>query len=445
MRLLLLPIDQVKVPEGRQRQGLGGDDEKKGKVSFEELMGSLRERGMINPPRVDESNNLVAGFRRLKAWEALGNTHIHVTVGDQELTDIERELIELEENTQRLDLTWQERQRTIAKIDELRKKQDPNWNQAATAAVAGTTQGKVSEALMLTKMMEAFPEIAKAKTKRQAESMAKQKAKTIIRTQEVQANPVIYKSAAECVKQGLAEKLILDLADHSINHVVTDGPFGINYDQRPAGVEGAHEAYEDSPGSYRARTDILARELFRVTKPDAFVVWFLAHDHLDWTRQTFRDAGFTVDPVPLVWDRSEGRSYSVRPDRWFGKAYDIALHCIKGNPEMQVRSRPGGNIFRFKPVSSSDKDHIVERPVDLYAEIIKCISIPGELILDCFGGSGAVAAAAASLGRRHLTFELNPNHIPTIITKIYNNTPQAQGVVGQINPKKELVANAGAK
>lgn len=429
MRLLLLPISDIKIPEDRQRQGLGGDDEKKGQLSFEELQASLRELGMINPPRVDEGNNLLAGFRRVKAWEALGNTHIHVTVGDQELNPLEKELVELDENIRRLDLTWQERTRTIARIDEVRKKLDPNWNQARTAEQVGTTQGKVSEAVMLNKMMDIFPEIAKAKTKRQAESIAKQKTKTIIRTTEVAANPAMYKDVKESVLQGPAEELILRVPAESINHVVTDGPFGINYDQRPAGVDGAHEAYEDSPASYRNRTETLAREIYRVLKPDAFCVWFLAHDHLDWTKECFRSAGFTVDPVPLVWDRSEGRSYSIRPDRWFGKAYDIAIHAIKGNPEMQVRARPGGNVFRFKPVSSSDKDHIVERPPELYAEIIRCISIPGELILDLFGGSGSVGAAAVSTGRRQLTFELNPNHIPTIITKIFNYTPQAKPAV----------------
>jgi site-specific DNA-methyltransferase (adenine-specific) len=439
MRLLNLPISEIKISEDRQRKGLGGDDEKKGQVSFEELKGSLRERGLINPPRVDEGNNLIAGFRRLKAWEALGNTHIMVTVADGELSELDKELMELEENTQRLDLTWQEKQRTIARIDEIRRKQDPNWNQAKTAAVAGlNSQSKVSEAVTLTKMMDIFPEIAKAKTKRQAESMVKQKAKTLVRVEQIKANPDMYKSAMQGVRQGKAEELIRALESGSISHIVTDGPFGIDYDQRQAGTNGAHEAYQDTPESYRERTFILANEMFRVLQDDAFLVWFLAHDHFDWTREVFRSAGFAVDPVPLVWDRSEGRNYTVRPDRWFGKAYDIALHCIKGDPQMQVRSRPGGNVFKFKPVSSSDKDHIVERPPELYAEIIKCISVPGELILDLFGGSGSVGAAAVSTGRRQLTFELNPNHIPTIVTKIANYTPQ---VVGSITPKEA----AGAK
>lgn len=437
MKLLHLPISEIKVPEDRQRKGLGGDDEKKSQASFEELKGSLRERGMINPPRVDTSNNLIAGFRRLKAWEAIGNTHVHVTVDDEDLTELDKQLLELEENVQRLDLTWQEKQITIAKIDELRRKSDPNWNQAKTAAVAGLqSQSKVSEAINLTKMMEIFPEIGKAKTKRQAESIAKQKAKTIIRTQEIKANPELYRAAGQAVKQGKAEELIKELGDGSICHIITDGPFGIDYDQRQAGTDGGHAAYVDTPESYRERTALLAPEMFRVLRDDAFLIWFLAHDHKEWTTKVFESAGFVVDPIPIIWDRSEGRNYTVRPDRWFGKAYDIALHCIKGDPQLQVRSRPTGNIFRHKPVSSTDKDHIVERPPELYADIAKCISIPGELILDLFGGSGSVGAGVVSVGRKQLTFELDPNHIPTIITKIYNYTPQ---VVGSIEPKKETI------
>lgn len=437
MHLLHLPISEIKISESRQRQGLGGEDEKKGQVSFEELKGSLNLHGLINPPRVTPSNELIAGFRRIKAAEALGWTHIQVTVADEEISELDRELQELDENIQRLDLTWQERQRTIARINELRSKADPNWTQAKTGAVAGVEQSKVSEAIKLTKMMEIFPEIAKAKTKRQAESIAKQKAKTIIRKQEIQANPVLYKNVAERVKCGFAEELIQDVPSGSIHHIVTDGPFGIGYDQRPAGVEGAHEAYADTPESYRTRTELLAPEMFRVLKPDAFMVWFLAQDHKDWTTEVFKEAGFSVDPVPLIWDRSEGRAYTVRPDKWFGKAYDIALHCVKGDPQMQVRSRDRGaygkgNVFRYKPVDPKDKDHIVERPPELYADIIECISIPGETILDLFGGSGSVAAGAASKMRTHLTFEMNPNHIPTIITKIYNYTPQIGNVVGVI-------------
>lgn len=426
MKLLHLPISEITIPENRQRQGLG-EDEKKAQQNFEELKQSITAHGLLNPIRVTTSKELIAGFRRIEAHKALGLTHIHATVDDaKELDELQRELQELDENVQRFDLSYQERVRAIARIDKIRTQLDPNWTQAKTAAVVGKTQGKVSEAVMLTKMMDLFPEIAKAKTQKQALSMAKSKAKIAIRKKEIKANPEAYKSIIEKVKLGKAEDIIAQLPDGFCHHHVTDGPFGIDYDKQQAGVEGGHEAYEDTPESYKIRTALMAPHLYRTLKDSGFLIWFLGHDHLAWTQEIFRAAGFTVDPIPLIWDRSEGRSFTRRPDRWFGKAYDIALHCIKGNPEMVVRGRSAGNVFRFKPVSSSDKDHIVERPIELYAELIKCISVEGEKICDWFAGSGSIAAACAGLNRDHFSVEVNPNHIPTIITNIFNNTPQQE-------------------
>lgn len=424
MQLLRLPISDITIPENRQRLGLG-EDEKKAQQNFEELKQSISNHGLLNPIRLTKTNELIAGFRRVEAHKALGLTHIFATIdGDKDLDPLQRELQELDENVQRFDLSWQEKQRAIARIDSIRTQFDPNWTQSKTAAVVGTTQGKVSDANMLTRMMDIFPEIAQAKTKKQALSIAKSKAKIHIRKAEVKANPEAYKSIIEKVRLGKAEEIIAQLPAGFCHHHLTDGPFGIDYDKQQAGVEGGHEAYDDSPEAYRTRTAIMAPHLYRTLKDSGFLIWFLGHDHLEWTQEIFRAAGFTVDPIPLLWDRSEGRSFTRRPDRWFGKAYDIALHCIKGNPEMVVRGRSAGNVFRFKPVSSSDKDHIVERPIELYAEIIKCISVEGEKICDWFAGSGAVSAACAILKRDYFATEVNPNHIPTILTNIFNNTPQ---------------------
>lgn len=427
MSYALVKVTDVKVTEDRQRKGLGKDT-KKAQVAFEDLKASILRAGLINPIRLDdpEGLNLLAGFRRLQAFIQLGIELIPVTFGIKEDSPLERQLLELDENIQRLDLEWHEREEAIAKIDRIRTMQDPSWTQAKTAAQVGTSQSKVSEAGMLSKMMELFPEIKKAETRTKAVSMAKQKAKTTLRHVEVKQNPQVYKDAITKIACADSAEFIQGMADGSAGRLIlTDPPFGINYDKRPAG-DGPHESYSDTPEEYRELMSKMAPHLYRVLPADGFLVMFCAHDHKDWLATTFKSQGFLVDPVPLVWDRSDGKTYSVRPDRWFGKGYDIALHCIKGNPELVIRSRKGGNVFRFKPLNPSEKEHIVERPIELYQEIIRCMTIPGEKVTDFFGGSGKVAAAAASLGRDHFTVEMNKNHIPTILMNISNHTPTAE-------------------
>src|SRR5574338_230791 len=252
MSYAMVRVADVKVSEDRQRKGLGKDT-KKAQIAFEDLKASITRTGLINPIRVDsqEGLNLLAGYRRLEAFRQLGIEEIPATFGLKEDSDLERQLLELDENIQRLDLEWHEREEAIAKIDRIRTMMNPNWTQEKTAQQVGTSQSKVSEAIMLDKMMKLFPEIKKADSRKAAVSMAKQKAKTTMRAVEVKQNPQVYKDAIEKIACADSREFIRGMADESAGRLIlTDPPFGINYDKRPAG-DGPHEAYSDSPEEYR--------------------------------------------------------------------------------------------------------------------------------------------------------------------------------------------------
>ena len=431
-----IAISEIKFDESeRQRKGIGTvdgkdpkEDSKKVKMEFENLKASIKTYGLMQPIGVSITNELRYGRRRLAACTELGWTHVPVLVEGEEIPELDQQIMELDENIQRLELSWHERVEAIAKINKLRQQQDPSWNQKRTAAQLGITQPEVSKASNVADMLELFPEFKKAKSLNAAVSQMVSKGKALLRQQEVKSNPDKYKEVSQRVVCGKSEEIILKIPDGFAKHIITDGPFGINYDnQKPA--SGAHEAYEDSPESYRKRTNILAHHMYRIIDTDGFLVWFLGHDHLDWTRELFRSVGFKVDPVPLVWDRSDGRCHTNRPDRWFGKGYDIALHCVKGEPQMINRSRNrgkngSGNVFRYKGVDPKDKEHIVERPIELYEDIISCMTLEGEMVVDLFAGSGKISAACAKLKRQHFAIEMNPNHVALAIQNIYNNTPQ---------------------
>lgn len=440
MELIKIPISEIKVDEvERQRKGLGTIDgkdpnepSKTAATEFESLKASITQQGLLQPVGITSNRELLFGYRRLSACIALGWKEIDALVDpERDLTELDKQLIELDENIRRLDLSWHERQTAIAKVDRIRRLQNPDHNQKRTAQELGISQTDVSKATMMDQMFNLFPELKKAKSLNAAISQAKSKAKTIIRAHEVKSNPAKYEEVTKKIVLGFAEKLILTLPAGFTKHIVTDGPFGIDYDNRQA-ASGPHEAYADSPEAYRKRTEAMAPEMFRIMGSDGFLIWFLAHDHFEWTKNLFRSVGFDVDPVPLMWNRSEGRCYTTRPDKYFGKGFDIALHCIKGDPQMVNRSRNrgkagAGNVFTYKGVDPKDKDHIVERPQELYEDIIQCISLEGEKVVDFFSGSGKVAAACARLKRDYWACEMNPNHVTLSIQNVYANTPQGNG------------------
>lgn len=403
-------VSEIQVSQDRVREDLGDIDS---------LMESIKRFGQFTPILITKNNELIAGFRRFTAIQRLGLSHINTVFYDEVDPLLFRQL-ELEENLQRKDMTWQEKVKAISGIDALRRQLQPTWSQEQTAIVAGVRQADVSNAIKIAKMMEIFPEIKEAKSFNQAASHAKHKAATVNRVLEVKADKQNFVDIESRILLGDSVDIIKSIPDEAFHAVITDPPFGIDYKSRKLNKAGVETAYEDDEDSY-LRLLSMAPDLYRVIKPNGWLIWFFG---MSWYQQcvdTFTDAGFHVDPLPIIWDRSEGRTFTNRPDRYMTRAYDVALHCRKGEPEMVVRGKP--NIIKVAPVSVDERQLIIERPVELYAELIRRLTIPGEIVADFFVGSGACPAAAAATGREYFGVELNPERRVVALQKVRANTP----------------------
>lgn len=95
-----VPINAIKVPLQRLRQP---DD-----TDIDGLAASIQASGMLAPLVVDQSLNLVAGLRRLRAAQRLGMTEVDVAVHAFR-SDLARTLVEIDENLVRRELSPLER------------------------------------------------------------------------------------------------------------------------------------------------------------------------------------------------------------------------------------------------------------------------------------------------------------------------------------------------
>jgi N6-adenosine-specific RNA methylase IME4/site-specific DNA-adenine methylase len=102
----MVEIACIRVPEGRR--ALRGLDE---------LAGSVRALGLLNPITLTESLGLVAGLHRLEVCKGLGWTHIPAIV--LPLGEVEAQLAEIDENLVRNELTALERCEHLARRKEL--------------------------------------------------------------------------------------------------------------------------------------------------------------------------------------------------------------------------------------------------------------------------------------------------------------------------------------
>lgn len=74
-------------------------------------------------------------------------------------------------------------------------------------------------------------------------------------------------------------------------------------------------------------------------------------------------------------------------------------------------------VWQFPSVRAND-DHEAKFPIELPRRAIRLLTDPGDLVLDCFIGSGTTAVAAIQEGRRFLGIELDPHYQALAATAI---------------------------
>lgn len=96
-------------------------------------------------------------------------------------------------------------------------------------------------------------------------------------------------------------------------------------------------------------------------------------------------------------------------------------------------------------------DYPTQKPEELLRRVIMSVTDEGDLVLDCFAGSGTTAAVAEKLGRRWIVCDFGKHSIYTIQKRILKiGTSRQIGDVGIINklfnksPKPFCIVSAGA-
>jgi DNA modification methylase len=75
------------------------------------------------------------------------------------------------------------------------------------------------------------------------------------------------------------------------------------------------------------------------------------------------------------------------------------------------------DLWAVKKVNPQSMIHLTEKPTELAARAMKYSSLPGENVLDLFGGSGSTLIAAEQTGRRAFLMELDPLYCDVIIQR----------------------------
>lgn len=388
-------IKEIKISKDRQREKV---------EDIEKLMESINEFGILEPILLDGNKNLIAGFRRVTAATLLGWEEVPARdLG--ELSDLDRQRVELEENIQRQQLTWAEEAKAIARINELRKAADPDWTAEQTGEVVGKSKRTVYNSLELAEALENDPELAEAKTLVGALQRLNQKKKIAARKARLEAKKKgrLPSFKAE-IKVGNALKLIRKLPDESVDTIITNPPFGINleYKDHP-------EVYKDDPEEVKTLVQAIVPEWYRILTKDAWCVVFWDVLKLDLLAEWMEDVGFEVNAVPAIWVKPNKTQGGIR-DPWghFVVAYEAFLFARKGDAQLTQAGRQ--NIFVYDTPGEAERVHPVQMSTELCTDLVGLTSLGGEIIHDSFAGSGAVGLGALENQCNFIGFELNKEY-----------------------------------
>ena len=408
----IVRIDTITILPNRQRKAFDP-------AKMHEFADGISKRGLLHPIILRQGDNgaliLVAGERRLRAvgdLADLGELIKHdgevVPLGQvpytllTDLSPLDAEEAELDENIHRVDLSWQERAAAHERLAKLRSAQaaergEPAPSVAAIALeVRGSSEGvhhdTTRKELIVARHLD-NPEVKGAKSVDEAFKILKKQEQTEKhRALGVSVGATFSADMHSAINDDSITYLQSYPTD-SFDCILTDPPYGMGADEfgdsggLAAGAHGYADDWEYAERCYVA----LAQEGYRITKPQAHLYAFCDIDHFPLIKAIFYAAGWQVFRTPLIWYKRQG-SRAPWPELGPQRKYETILYAIKGKrPALKM----GGDVLDFP--SDANLGHAAQKPVELYRELLSRTCLPGNAVLDPFCGTGPIFPAAHEL------------------------------------------------
>lgn len=429
-KYLRVPLHLIQIDRtNRQRKEINTDD----------LKPSIAARGVINPIIVealeeDRGYLLIAGERRYTASLELGLSDIPARLSS-DLNSIERQIIELEENIKRRDLTWQEETQAVATIHAAYATMEKDWNQVKTGEAIGISPAMISKYLAVAEELNNDNRQVKASTgiaaaynliaRRTARSMDDAMNELLsdpepIKPKAASANgrPPDFDSgnvgstpAAAATPTGgdlILNRSFLEWAPEyngrPFSFVHCDFPYGIGMDQSDQGnSEKWDTKYADSEDVYWELCGCFCQNLNRIVAPSAHVMFWFSMEFYRETLEFFEAnaPSLVVQKFPLIWHKTDGRGIIPDANRQPRRVYETALIMTRGDRKI---IRPIANTYG----SPTTKEvHQSEKPEPMLKHFFQMFVDQDTRMLDPTAGSGTAIRAAESFHATTLGLEIN--------------------------------------
>lgn len=218
-------------------------------------------------------------------------------------------------------------------------------------------------------------------------------------------------------------QFLSSVSDASVQLVLIDPPYEVSRETnfsngQPSGKDTDRFRVSMEFGSWDydfMGMEKVIKECYRVLSTSGTIICFYDLWKIDRLREYLCNAGFCqlrfiewikTNPVPLN-----------SKINYLTNAREIAITAVKGNTPV-FKSEYDNGVYSYPICHEKGRFHPTQKPVELIRDLILKHSNNGDIILDCFSGSGTTAVASILTNRNFIGCELDKNYYNKSIERI---------------------------
>ena len=150
--------------------------------------------------------------------------------------------------------------------------------------------------------------------------------------------------------------------------------------------------------------DAVCKEGYRILRKGGTMICFYDLWKLTTLKEYFDGAGFKQIRF-IEWVKTNPVPINSKTN-YLTNSREVAVTGVKGG-KPTFHSEYDNGIYRFPICHDKGRFHPTQKPQTLIETLILKHSNPGDVVIDCFAGSGTTAAAAYAQGRNFIGCELS--------------------------------------
>lgn len=232
--------------------------------------------------------------------------------------------------------------------------------------------------------------------------------------------------------------------EEDVNRLMKEAKFKVMFASPPYNMNGGmYDEYKDNKESQEYIDFNLSAFKTWAKRCKGYIFWNISYnknsrwEFIEILWRIVKETGMRFLEL-IVWDKGHGMPI-VSKDMLTRQYEDVLLMADEDTAAKEIemyyigttegkaafnkkKGKGISNYWRIGTGGTQLKNHKACNPVELSAKAIRLCSDRGDVVADCFGGSGTTLISAEQLGRKCYTMELEPAYVDVIIQRWENFT-----------------------